>query len=63
MTVPTAPRGLATPEQVAEWLQISADHLAYLRKHRRGPKSIKVGRAVRYAWVDVHAWCTANRDA
>lgn len=54
---------LATPIQVAEWLQITPARLAYLRKMNRGPRSIKVGRDVRYAWQDVHAWCAANRDA
>jgi predicted DNA-binding transcriptional regulator AlpA len=53
---------LATPEQVAEWLQIKPERLSKLRKTGRGPRAIKVGRAVRYAWPDVHAWANAQRE-
>lgn len=54
---------LATPAEVAEWLQITEERLKYLRKTGNAPKAIKIGRDVRYAWGDVHAWCAANRDA
>jgi hypothetical protein len=52
---------LATPEQVADWLQIPVERLHGMRKRRKGPKFIKVGRDVRYAWADVHSWAAANR--
>lgn len=51
----------ATPEQLAEWLQVPVERLSKLRKTKRGPKYVKVGRSIRYAWADVHAWCAANR--
>ncbi len=55
---------LAKPEQVAEWLQVSPDKLRKMRRPGAdGPKFIKVGREVRYAWSDVHAWCAKNRTA
>lgn len=54
---------LAKPEEVAEWLQVTEERLKYLRKTGNGPKFIKVGRDVRYAWADVHAWCAGNRAA
>ena len=54
---------LATPDQVAEWLQVPAERLSKMRKHGKGPSYIKVGRTVRYAWLDVHRWCEVNRAA
>ncbi|MDJ1115335.1 helix-turn-helix transcriptional regulator [Microbacterium dauci] len=59
-------RAWATPEQVAEWLQLGKAGTQKLRKMRRegnGPKFVTIGREVRYAWADVHAWCAARRDA
>lgn len=53
---------LATPEEVAEWLQVTTERLRVLRKTGRGPQYIKLGREVRYVWKDVHAWCLANRQ-
>lgn len=57
----SAPQPLATPVQVAEWLQITPERLSKLRKTGRGPRFIKLGREVRYAWRDVHEWCAVNR--
>lgn len=54
--------GLATEEQVAEWLQISVRRLRYIRSTDPTLRSIKVGRSVRFAWPDVHAWCAKNRE-
>lgn len=50
----------ASPEDVAEWLQLGKEGPRKLRKMRAagvGPRWIKVGRDVRYAWSDVHTWC------
>lgn len=53
---------LATPEQVAEWLQVTTDRLkAWRKKPGKGPAFVKVGGSIRYAWSDVHSWCSANR--
>lgn len=52
---------LATPAQVAEWLQIDTEKLSKLRISGTGPTFIKIGREVRYAWLDVHKWCDQNR--
>lgn len=52
---------LATPDEVAAWLQVTTERLAKLRKTGRGPHFIKIGREVRYAWKDVHAWCLQTR--
>lgn len=56
-----AVKPLATPDEVAEWLQVPVERLSKLRKTGKGPTFIKVGRTVRYAWLDVHRWCDGNR--
>jgi hypothetical protein len=55
------PRPLATPAEVAEWLQTSTDALSKLRIAGNGPQYIKFGREIRYAWADVHKWCDSLR--
>ena len=55
----------ASPADVAAWLQLGNAGTQTLRKMRAngtGPKYVKIGREVRYAWSDVHAWCAARRD-
>jgi hypothetical protein len=59
---PDKPRPLATPAEVAEWLQVSTERLSKLRKGNGGPPYIKVGRQVRYSWADVHAYCAGTRQ-
>lgn len=54
----------ASPEQLADWLQLSGDAVRQLRRMRKdgtGPRFVKIGREVRYAWIDVHAWATEQR--
>lgn len=56
----------ASPADVALWLQLGDQGERKLRNMRRqgtGPKYITLGREVRYAWADVHAWCAAQREA
>jgi hypothetical protein len=53
---------LATPAEVAEWLQLSQDQLAKLRSAGTGPTFIKLTRTeIRYAWLDVHKWADSLR--
>ncbi len=51
---------LATPEEVAKHLRVTAERLANDRYNGIGPKYIKYGRSVRYRWVDIHDWEMAN---
>lgn len=52
-----APEPLATPDQVADYLQIPAKTLAEWRSRGIGPDYVKPGgRHVRYRWPDVHSW-------
>lgn len=62
--MPEPRKNLATPEEVAEWLQITPERLAKLRQSKKGPAFIRYAgtRVIRYAWTDVHAWCNANRE-
>lgn len=52
---------LATVEQVATWLQVSPSTLRRWRKNGTGPRYIREGRTIRYAWQDVHSWAAARR--
>lgn len=54
---------LATPAEVAAWLQINTGKLSKMRSAGTGPTYIKSGREVRYAWLDVHKWCDQNRKS
>ena len=47
---------LATPVEVAEFLRKPPKTLAEWRSRGLGPLYFKIGRDVRYAWADVHAW-------
>lgn len=65
MSGQTDRRVWATPLEVAEWLQLGrygVRKLREMRAERTGPGFVKVGREVRYAWTDVHAWCASRRD-
>ena len=53
----TSGRQLATPEEVADFLNgIPVKTLTQWRYRGIGPRYRKVGRYVRYEWAEVHAW-------
>lgn len=52
----TVPMPLAKSLEVADYLQISTDTLARLRGQGDGPRYVKIGANVRYAWRDVDAY-------
>ena len=60
-----APPSLAKPNemlnerQVAEYLNMSLASLRKWRLFRRGPKFVKLGRAIRYRRTDVEAWLSS----
>ena len=55
---------LLKPEEAGEYLGFTPGWLAKLRmKGSRGPKFIKLGRKIRYAPNDLHAWIAAGRSA
>lgn len=47
---------LATPDEVADFLGLPIATLGQWRYMGKGPKSIKVGRHVRYRWADIERW-------
>lgn len=47
---------LLTAKQVAERLQLSIWTLRNWRRDRKGPKYLRLGRAVRYRLEDIIAW-------
>ncbi|MEW1706962.1 helix-turn-helix domain-containing protein [Microbacterium sp. NPDC089190] len=49
-------REYSTREQIADFLQVKKQTLAVWAVEGKGPKFIKVGRAVRYRRADVMAW-------
>ncbi len=51
-----APRTLATPVEVAEYLQVPLKTLYQWRYQGEGPRAYRVGRHLRYRWEDVEAW-------
>ncbi len=64
----------ATPAELVEWLQLGDGGLKKLQRMRaedrklvkaglppKGPRFMEIGREVRYAWADVHAWCASGR--
>ena len=46
-------RPLATPDEVAEYLNVSPLTLQDWRYRKTGPRFSKVGHGVRYRWADV----------
>jgi excisionase family DNA binding protein len=53
----TSPVGrLATPIEVAVYLQVPVKTLYAWRYEGKGPRAHRVGRHLRYRWEDVEAW-------
>ncbi|WP_330354463.1 helix-turn-helix domain-containing protein [Streptomyces chartreusis] len=49
-------RPLASPKTVADFLGLPVATLAQWRYLGKGPRSIKIGRHVRYRWADIEQW-------
>lgn len=56
----TRPRRLATPTDVAAYLQVPVKTLYTWRYHGKGPRAHRVGRHLRYRWEDVEAWLASG---
>lgn len=61
MTIP-GPRQLATPIEVALFLQVPVKTLYRWRSMGEGPPGCKVGRHLRFVWRDVEAWLETRAD-
>lgn len=51
---------MATPAEVAAYLQVPVKTLYTWRYHGKGPRAHRVGRYLRYRWEDVEAWPYVN---
>jgi excisionase family DNA binding protein len=49
-------RRLATPIEVAAYLQVPVKTVYAWRYEGKGPRAHRVGRHLRYRWEDVEAW-------
>ena len=49
-------RRLATPSEVASYLQVPVKTLYTWRYYRKGPPAHRIGKHLRYRWEDVEAW-------
>jgi excisionase family DNA binding protein len=47
---------LLTVQELAEYLGVPVATLYQWRHRREGPPGFRVGRHVRYRWIDVHEW-------
>jgi excisionase family DNA binding protein len=56
-------RPMATPQEVAEYLQVPLETVYAWRRRRTGPKASKVGVHLRYRWSDVDAWLEQRAEA
>lgn len=63
MTTQGARRGLAKPDEIAEFLNVSPRTLTEWRYRRTGPPYHPVGRHVRYSWTDVEKWLAQQKRA
>lgn len=52
----SARRPMATPEEVAAYLQVSIETVYGWRKKRIGPRASRVGKHLRYRWDDLDTW-------
>lgn len=52
--------GLAKPFEVAEYLGVPEKTLTQWRYRGTGPKYSRVGRFVRYRWLDIDLWVDQN---
>ncbi|HSL15011.1 MAG TPA: helix-turn-helix domain-containing protein [Actinomycetota bacterium] len=51
---------MATPAEVASYLQVPVKTLYTWRYKRLGPRAHRVGRHLRYRWEDVEDWLSST---
>lgn len=52
--------GIGLPPQVAAYMEVTNNRLTRLRSNGQGPAWFKIGKSVRYRWVDVHRFVEEN---
>jgi excisionase family DNA binding protein len=53
---------LLTPDELAEFLNVSPRTIETWRYQRKGPRAVRVGGLLRFRESDVEAWLEANAD-
>jgi excisionase family DNA binding protein len=53
---------LMTPDEVAELLRVSKSTLYSWRQHSIGPVGLRMGKHLRYRWVDVEDYLNGLRS-
>ena len=56
----TGARRLATPTEVAAYIQVPVRTLYTWRYQRKGPRAHRVGRHLRYRWEYVESWLASE---
>ena len=54
------PQRLLTTAEAAEFVRLSQAHLEKCRVYGRGPRFVRLGRAIRYRIEDLQAWIAAG---
>lgn len=55
-------RRLLSPDDLSEYLGIPVQTIYQWRHRGEGPPGYRIGRHVRYRWVDVQAWLATRCD-
>jgi excisionase family DNA binding protein len=53
---------LLTPDELAEFLNVSPRTIDTWRYQRKGPRAVRVGGVLRFRESDIEAWLEANAD-
>ena len=56
----TDPESLLTTAEAAEIVRLSQTHLEKMRVYGRGPRFVRLGRAIRYRRADLMGWIEAS---
>jgi excisionase family DNA binding protein len=56
------PEPLASVEELAKFLKVPVKSIYRWKYLGQGPPSYKVGRHLRFRWVDVERWLSSHRE-
>jgi excisionase family DNA binding protein len=53
---------MATPEELADYLNLPLNTIYDWRRRGTGPKGIRAGRHIRYPWSEIDAWVASQKE-